>query len=159
MKTRFRKFPWKFDPSDKKVEGPFLCRSQDSPQMTSWRVRCIAVTPRKHKKYLSRPFSGQRCGSYQKSECSDWILNFSRPLRPVRDHIALGPSALGEKKVTNFPEISRKFEGLGLETVSRNLTLSQQKCGPGPTLELLDTSSLRTHRSPCAPSRGREAGV
>ena len=80
-------------------------RSQDSPQMTSWQVRCIAGTPRKHKKYLSRPFSGQRCGSYQKPDCSDWIQNFSRRLRPFRDHIALGRSALGEKEI----------EGLGLK--------------------------------------------
>ena len=81
-------------------------RSQDSPQMTSWQVRCVAGTPRKHKKkYLSRPFSGQRCGSYQKPDCSDWIQNFSRRLRPFRDHIALGRSALGEKEI----------EGLGLK--------------------------------------------
>ena len=35
--------------------------------------------------------------------------------------------------VTDFPEISRKFEGLRLELVSRNVALDQQKCTPGPT--------------------------
>ena len=40
---------------------------------------------------------------------------------------------VGQKKVTDFPEISRKFEGLRLELVSRNLALVQQKAGPGPT--------------------------
>jgi hypothetical protein len=35
--------------------------------------------------------------------------------------------------VTDFPEISRKFEGLRLELVSRNLTLVQQKDGPKPS--------------------------
>ena len=35
--------------------------------------------------------------------------------------------------MTDFPDISRKSEGLGLELVSRNLTLSlQQKPVPGP---------------------------
>ena len=34
--------------------------------------------------------------------------------------------------VTDFPEISRKFEGLRLELVSRNFALVQQKSGPGP---------------------------
>ena len=32
--------------------------------------------------------------------------------------------------LTDFPEISRKFEGLRLELVSRNLALGQQKSGP-----------------------------
>ena len=36
--------------------------------------------------------------------------------------------------VTDFPEISRKFEGLRLELVSRNFALVQQKDGSGPTL-------------------------
>ena len=37
--------------------------------------------------------------------------------------------------LTDFPEISRKFEGLRLELVSRNLALHvvQQKSGPKPT--------------------------
>ena len=35
--------------------------------------------------------------------------------------------------VTDFPEISRKFEGLRLELVSRNVALVQQKCTPGPS--------------------------
>ena len=35
--------------------------------------------------------------------------------------------------VTDFPEISRKFEGLRLELVSRNFALVQQKCTPGPS--------------------------
>ena len=39
---------------------------------------------------------------------------------------------VGENKVTDFPEISRKFEGRRLELVSRNLTLVQQKAGCGP---------------------------
>ena len=39
---------------------------------------------------------------------------------------------VGENKVTDFPEISRKFEGRRLELVSRNLTLVQQKAGRGP---------------------------
>ena len=34
--------------------------------------------------------------------------------------------------VTDFPEISRKFEGLRLELVSRNFALVQQKSGPRP---------------------------
>ena len=36
--------------------------------------------------------------------------------------------------VTDFPEISRKFEGLRLELVSRNFALVQQKSGPRPSL-------------------------
>ena len=35
--------------------------------------------------------------------------------------------------VTDFPEISRKFEGLRLELVSRNFALVQQKSGAGPS--------------------------
>ena len=35
--------------------------------------------------------------------------------------------------VTDFPEISRKFEGLRLELVSRNFALVQQKDVSGPT--------------------------
>ena len=35
--------------------------------------------------------------------------------------------------LTDFPEISRKFEGLRLELVSRNFALVQQKPGPTPT--------------------------
>ena len=50
---------------------------------------------------------------------------------------ALGRSALGEKKVTDFPEISQKSEGLGLELVSRNLTLTQQKDRSGPSGEVI----------------------
>ena len=42
-----------------------------------------------------------------------------------------------EKKATHFPEISRKFEGLRLELVSRNLALVQQKPVPGPNFGLL----------------------
>ena len=34
--------------------------------------------------------------------------------------------------LTDFPEISRKFEGLRLELVSRNFALVQQKSAPGP---------------------------
>ena len=34
--------------------------------------------------------------------------------------------------VTDFPEISRKFEGLRLELVSRNFALVQQKDVSGP---------------------------
>ena len=47
-------------------------------------------------------------------------------LRPY----TLGPSALVDKKVTDFPEISWQSEGLGLELVSRNLTLTPQKSAP-----------------------------
>ena len=36
----------------------------------------------------------------------------------------------------HFPEISRFFEGLGLEMVSRNLTLRQRKSGPWPSYAL-----------------------
>ena len=39
---------------------------------------------------------------------------------------------VGVNKVTDFPEISRKFEGRRLELVSRNLTLVQQKAGCRP---------------------------
>ena len=39
----------------------------------------------------------------------------------------------GREKSTAFLEISRLFEDLGLEMVSRNLTLSQQKDRPSPT--------------------------
>ena len=39
--------------------------------------------------------------------------------------------SVGEKKVTDFPEISRKFEGLRLELVSINFALVQQKSVPG----------------------------
>ena len=110
-KTRFRKFPWKFDPSDEKsrpLSSAGALRSQDSPHDDLLASPMHRRDPRESiKKHLLRPFSGQGRGSYQKSDCSDWILNFSRPLRPVRDHIALGPSALGEKK----SQISRKFPG------------------------------------------------
>ena len=41
--------------------------------------------------------------------------------------------SVGEKKVTDFPEISRKFEGLRLELVSINFALVQQKSVPGPS--------------------------
>ena len=34
-KTRFRKFPGKFDPSDEKVEAPFLCRSTEESRFPS----------------------------------------------------------------------------------------------------------------------------
>ena len=53
----------------------------------------------------------------------------------------------GREKSTAFLEISRKFEGLGLELVSRNLTLVQQKATPGPrhvVLELPFVGGART---------------
>ena len=53
----------------------------------------------------------------------------------------------GREKSTAFLETSRKFEGLGLELVSRNLTLVQQKATPGPrhvVLELPFVGGART---------------
>ena len=85
--------------------------------------------------------------------------------------------------VTDFPEISRKFEGLRLELVSRNFALVQQKCTPGPICRGLSRSvlcrvaeaqavrssfSCRTSRSSyrmsvrsitCRPPGAREQGV
>ena len=48
--------------------------------------------------------------------------------------------------VTDFPEISRKFEGLRLELVSRNFALVQQKDAPGPTDRLGAASNAAATR-------------
>ena len=48
--------------------------------------------------------------------------------------------------VTDFPEISRKFEGLRLELVSRNFALVQQKPGPKPNRDRLN--SRKNSRKP-----------
>ena len=47
--------------------------------------------------------------------------------------------------VTDFPEISRKFEGLRLELVSRNFALVQQKDGPGPSLTRVRPGLVSDH--------------
>ena len=57
--------------------------------------------------------------------------------------------------VTDFPEISRKFEGLRLELVSRNFALVQQKDGPGPTRRI-PPNTLATHGVPTR--HGSQAG-
>ena len=49
--------------------------------------------------------------------------------------------------VTDFPEISRKFEGLRLELVSRNFGLVQQKSGTRPNKNTGSCRTLKTRRS------------
>ena len=118
-------------PPDKKVKPPFLCRSTEESSLKitlrlppAWRVRCIAGTPNKHLKHLSRPFSGEWRGSYQKS---DGIRSFPdgydrfATICTRSVHARRGSGGLAR---------------LGLELVSRNLTLVQQKAGAGPMLPI-----------------------
>ena len=59
--------------------------------------------------------------------------------------------------VTDFPEISRKFEGLRLELVSRNFALVQQKDAPGPRLKSPPPERLKARPADRDPRRSATA--
>ena len=71
------------------------------------------------------------------------ILLLSRA-SPTR---ALGLWVFREENLTNFPEISRQYEGLEVETISRNMTLCWEKCTAGTSRAVRPHSVRRARRA------------
>ena len=133
-KTRFRKFPWKSDPFREKIQTSVLDLALGTPQNLEMPLRasefcdfrCKKVQiiekiarcapPRRHQ---TRPISGMSAPDNVKSE-DPAKMTYSIPDFLNRER----------KRSTAFLEISRLFEGLELDMVSRYLTLSQQNSAP-----------------------------
>ena len=131
-----------------KVEAPFLYRSTEESRLPSDELLVGPMQrsdPTKASKTLVETIFWTTVRLIPKIRLDPELF---RQLRLVLRPYALGPSALGEEKMRDFPEISQKFEGLGLELVSRNLTLSQKKSVPRVRCGLMGSPSQRTSWTP-----------